>query len=593
MRKLIFILAMLFLASSLAVAQDAVKIPAGSALPTLCTPGNVRTALFYKTGSVSPGLYQCTATNTWTLVGSGGGGGISDGDKGDLTVSGSGTTWRLNVPVNLGDAAYTSWFPTTTPAVSDRRLYAGFSPRRTITDANGFVGSEFGYPISMNGQASKLFINNLLAMDVQGASSNSTVYGQFIDLFSNSAAPTGTSTYAGIATNVDVGAPWTNSYGGYFSAYVGSSAAAGAVNITGVFGGAGGAYQTGITNAYAGDFEISSSSGGAVTTSLAVGVRSRLRLNLGTTFTDYRGVSISDWTTPSGGTIDNAYGLYIDNSMAGATFGTVNKYAIRSLATADSLFDGPVRGPINAYDATAWNGSNKFATEDAIRDLIVSGGSAVTGSGTNTKAAFFTGATQIGEAPLEYAANKFTAYHTTNTDEFKLEMTGAVTGVGDFKVGSSSTVENYIRVATISAVPTVRLASRRVQMGDAEGFGNGTLITLDDSSNGITLGGSASALTVTANNVYNWQYNRTLTTGGVTGAQTINKPYGSVNFAAGASSLVVTNSVAVSSSIIFPTPQTNDATCRDFSITRASGSFTINANAPCTAETTVGFQVTN
>jgi hypothetical protein len=507
---------------------------------------------------------------------------------------GTWTAWGgASAPLNLGDAAYTAWFPTTTPAVSDRILYAGFSPQRTITNVNGFVGQEFAYPITMNGQASKLFINQLLAMDVEGASSNSSIYGQFIDLFSNSALPTGTSTYAGIATNVDVGAPWTNSYGGYFSAFVGSAAAAGATNITGVFGGAGGAHQTGITNAYAGDFEISSAVGGAVTTTLAVGVRSRLRLNLGTTFTSYRGISISDWTTPTGGTIDNAYGLYIDNSMAGATFGTVNKYAIYSLATADSLFTGPVRGPINPYDATAWNGSNKFATEDAIRDLLVSGGSAITGSGTNTQAAFFTGATQIGAVPLEYATNKFTAYHTTNADEFKLEFTGAVAGVGDFKVGSNSTIENYIRIATLSGTPTVRVASRKVQLGDQEGFGNGTLITVDDSANGITLGGSASALTVTANNVYNWQYNRTLTTGGVTGAQTINKPYGSVNFAAAASTLVVTNSVAGLSSLIFVTPQANDATCKSFAITKAAGSFTITANAACTAETEVAFQVTN
>lgn len=51
-----------------ASAQTSVPIPAGSALPATCTPGNTRTALFYRTGIVSPGLYQCTATNTWTSL---------------------------------------------------------------------------------------------------------------------------------------------------------------------------------------------------------------------------------------------------------------------------------------------------------------------------------------------------------------------------------------------------------------------------------------------------------------------------------------------------------------------------------------------
>lgn len=87
--------------------------------------------------------------------------------------------------------------------------------------------------------------------------------------------------------------------------------------------------------------------------------------------------------------------------------------------------------------------------------------------------------------------------------------------------------------------------------------------------------------------------NRTVTAAGTTGAQTINKLAGSVNFAAGASTLVVTNSLATATSLIFITPQTNDATAKSFSVTRAAGSFTITANAACTGETAVAFLVTN
>jgi len=86
---------------------------------------------------------------------------------------------------------------------------------------------------------------------------------------------------------------------------------------------------------------------------------------------------------------------------------------------------------------------------------------------------------------------------------------------------------------------------------------------------------------------------KTLTAGGTTGARTINKPQGSVNFAAAATTLVVTNSQAATTSLIFLTPQTADATCTAFSAVRAAGSFTITANAACTAETVVAFLVTN
>lgn len=89
-------------------------------------------------------------------------------------------------------------------------------------------------------------------------------------------------------------------------------------------------------------------------------------------------------------------------------------------------------------------------------------------------------------------------------------------------------------------------------------------------------------------------FDRTITAGGTTGAQTINKPAGTVNFAAAAASLVVTNSLVTSTSLIFPVIRTADATCTFVkSVVAGAGTFTITMNAACTAETSVGFMVTN
>ena len=85
----------------------------------------------------------------------------------------------------------------------------------------------------------------------------------------------------------------------------------------------------------------------------------------------------------------------------------------------------------------------------------------------------------------------------------------------------------------------------------------------------------------------------TLTAGGTTGAQTINKAAGSVNFAATATTLVVTDSLVKTNSIVITTAMTNDATCSVKDVEVASGSFTIRMNAACTAETKVGFVVYN
>lgn len=88
-------------------------------------------------------------------------------------------------------------------------------------------------------------------------------------------------------------------------------------------------------------------------------------------------------------------------------------------------------------------------------------------------------------------------------------------------------------------------------------------------------------------------YRATNTAAGTTGAQTINRPSGTVNFAIGASSLVVTNSLCTTASLVFAEVRTNDATAQIKNVVPAAGSFTINLSAAATAETSVGFFIIN
>lgn len=89
------------------------------------------------------------------------------------------------------------------------------------------------------------------------------------------------------------------------------------------------------------------------------------------------------------------------------------------------------------------------------------------------------------------------------------------------------------------------------------------------------------------------QFDKTVTAGGTTTPQTINKNAGAVNFAAADASKVVTNSLVTPSSIIIATVAANDATMKSVQAVAAAGSFTLYANAAATAETRVNFIVIN
>lgn len=123
------------------------------------------------------------------------------------------------------------------------------------------------------------------------------------------------------------------------------------------------------------------------------------------------------------------------------------------------------------------------------------------------------------------------------------------------------------------------------QTGGANGITRGIHINPT-----LTAAADFRALDIAAGKIF---YAATNTAGGTTGAQTINKISGTVNFAAAATTLVVTNNLVTTASIIFCVVRTNDATATIKNVVPAAGSFTITLGAAATAETSVGFMVIN
>lgn len=137
------------------------------------------------------------------------------------------------------------------------------------------------------------------------------------------------------------------------------------------------------------------------------------------------------------------------------------------------------------------------------------------------------------------------------------------------------------------------------EAGGEASFGGGAVATghlvlsINHASAALKINDLSGVLLFGVTNPGSLTLQRTVTAGGTTGAQVINKMAGTVNFAAAATSLVVTNNLVNTSSIIFVQVRTVDATAKTAVVVAGAGSFTITLNAAATAETSVGFWVTN
>ena len=150
--------------------------------------------------------------------------------------------------------------------------------------------------------------------------------------------------------------------------------------------------------------------------------------------------------------------------------------------------------------------------------------------------------------------------------------------------GTAMIRETFNPISGTGTYDILTLGSTINQTGGASGITRGLRINPV-----LTAAANFIAIEVEAGKIV---FSNTITAPGTTGAQTINKISGKVNAAAGTTSLVVTNNLVTTGSIVMCQMGTNDATARITSSVEANGSFTINYIAP-TAETVIKFQVIN
>lgn len=203
------------------------------------------------------------------------------------------------------------------------------------------------------------------------------------------------------------------------------------------------------------------------------------------------------------------------------------------------------------------------------------------------------------------------AYLTANNGLFSTVGDGTLAvGISDTTVtagsyGSASSVTTLTVNAkgqlTVAGSVAIAIAASQITSGTLPvGRGGTGLTTL--TANQIPYGNGIAAFQSSANLTYdgavftvkaNIVVDKTITAVATTGNQTINKTAGSVNFAIAATSLVVTNSLVTTASVILATVASNDASMKSVQAVAAAGNFTLYSNAAATAETRVNFLVLN
>lgn len=245
--------------------------------------------------------------------------------------------------------------------------------------------------------------------------------------------------------------------------------------------------------------------------------------------------------------------------------------------------------------------------------------------------ALFTNSTAVYNTAVGYSALYFNTTGSYNTAIGCVALQSNTTGVSNTAIGYAALQSNTTGQNN-TAIGYIALQSNSTGTDNTIiGYNSGTQITssynviigsgaqgsgtLAGQTNNIVIGFSAATSSNTVSNeatigngsltafripgINNFRIDTTSgpqfgkTNAGSTGAQTINLPSGSVQFAASATSLVVTNSMVSASSLVFATVASNDSTMKSVQAVSGSGIFTLYPNAVPTGTCLVNFWVIN
>ena len=269
-----------------------------------------------------------------------------------------------------------------------------------------------------------------------------------------------------------------------------------------------------------------------------------------------------------GSVVTNQFGFQNEVNLTGATnnygfYGSIPAptSGIATTGTISSISSSGTTVTVNHNAITYTNGQTVTVTATANATALVSGATCtILTVGTTDFTAIGAASNTVGVSFTATGAGTGTGTVTLNVQGSGKTVAGAASGSFTFTTTTSQT----FAAVTVTGSVTVSTRYNLYMSGTAPNYFGGDM-----------------------------QFNKTVTATGTTGAQTINKNAGTVNFAAAAASVVVTNSLVTVNSIIICTVGTNDTTMKSVQAVAAAGSFTLYPSAAPTAETRVNFIVIN